>query len=273
MEQEFISITQEGLKRRALVALTDNYIDGYFVDLRSLEKEMWNWSRCVFDICEHYMDAHHGEGRESQVPNWFHHDDILIRVTKVALESMKKRETTNPGMIIKMTCIQAQVLSNRVYDISKKFKNMVKNRTPQQLLEASALYRSLSKDGPASISEFFESQAAALEGTVRAHQDSKQGTSCNDNDVPVIRAHAWVILRGLTSPSGSAMNGKLGLVCENGLQHGRHLVTVDGYDGVKCIKPENLVEIPVEEYREALISTLGEGMQWRFMRNLVEHDA
>ncbi|CAB9515784.1 expressed unknown protein [Seminavis robusta] len=148
---------------------------------------------------------------------------------------------------------------------------MVDNRTPQQLLEALALYRILSKDGPACLSKLFESQAAGLgDILVGAHQNSKQPTSSNDNEQPVIRPHSWVMLCGLTSPSGTEMNGKLGCVRENGFQHKRHLVTVDGYDGVKCIKPENLMEIPVDEYREALISTLGEEMQWRLMRALVE---
>ncbi|CAB9509075.1 expressed unknown protein [Seminavis robusta] len=177
-----------------------------------------------------------------------------------------------------MICIRAQVLAgalhNGVFEISKEVEDLINQRTPQQLLEASKLFRSLSKDGPdASVSDDYQLQAAALEEVAGAIQDSKQCTFSNDNELPVIRAYSWVTLRALISPSGSAMNGKLGLVCENGLQNGRHLVTVDGYNGVKCIKPENLVEIPVEEYYEALISTLEEELQWRFVRNMMEREA
>ncbi|CAB9505729.1 unknown protein [Seminavis robusta] len=274
MESEFISNTQEGIKRVALTTLMRNYNNGVVVDVKRLKKDMWGWATGVCDLCVQYADV---QRKESEIPKWFHHDDILIRVTKVALESFKEYKYTRDRTISDMTYMRAHLLSgflhNGVHDISKEVETMVHHRTPQQLLEALALYRSLSKEGSnASDSEFFQSQAVVLE-YIAGVKDRKQGTPSNDNEQRVIRAHAWVTLCGLTSPSGSAMNGKLGLVSENGLRNGRHLVTVDRYDGVKCIKPENLVEIPVEEHYEALLSTLGEEMQWRFMRNLVECEA
>ncbi|CAB9505727.1 unknown protein [Seminavis robusta] len=296
MAQEYISNMQEAIKHCALLALTGNcidsmnYIDGYFVDQ---EESIVLWCKCLLDVCEHYA---HVERKELMKPKWFSCDDLLIRVTKVALKYIKEKRATPPDVMYNMSLVRAQalcgIIHNGVHDISLYVDCMLSCRTPQNLLEASAILRSLSTNGqdpcisdffatmsegqsrdPQSIRKFFQLEAAKLEAIAGVLQNRKQHTLSNDNELPVIRPHTWVMLLGLVSPSGSAMNRKLGLVCENGLQHGRHLVTVDGYDGIKCIKPKNLVEIPLEEYREALISTLGEEMQWRFMRNLVECEA
>ncbi|CAB9526262.1 unknown protein [Seminavis robusta] len=79
-------------------------------------------------------------------------------------------------------------------------------------------------------------------------------------------AGLWVLIHGLVSPSGLTMNGNFGTVCLDWLEESRVAVKVDGISASKQIKPKNLLEIPFSEKNVALISTLREEDQLKYVR-------
>ena len=58
----------------------------------------------------------------------------------------------------------------------------------------------------------------------------------------------WVKIHDLQSDAGKKLNGKIGLVLEEGPnKEGRFKVQVDGVRDVKCIKPDNITDIPDDQ--------------------------
>ncbi|CAB9518365.1 expressed unknown protein [Seminavis robusta] len=184
-------------------------------------------------------------------PNWLLRDGMLKRISKVVLKGLK--DYGNQNVTYLMMMCRGILLS------AADKRNPPLPRTAEEFQEADALFEHMSKN--------FDYEDDGI---------STFKCCMNPLKMPAELTHAsalergesglWVLIHGLKSKTGKAINGKLGLVFKDGLENGRVSVAVDGIDGEKRIRPKNLWEVCFSEKQVAIISTLEEDQQWKYAR-------
>ncbi|CAB9530056.1 unknown protein [Seminavis robusta] len=258
-DSEAIENSAEACKRWAYATLTGKLGDINVCKSVTID----GWANSTFFLADKFA-----RDNGLKKPSWWQQDGMLT------LAAILDDEQTAPVTIFTMRYIRAWALSGIISQgfsqAYMKFELAVpKDRTPEELMEASQQFRLLSessdsetvetidRSGLQSYSEFMMKMAL-----IRQSQVQENCTKTPKMHIPGL----WMIIHGLTSPSGATMNNKIGHVCMDGLEEGRVAVTVDGISAPKRIRPSNLWKVPFSEADVALISCLEEVDRWEYVR-------
>ncbi|CAB9501219.1 expressed unknown protein [Seminavis robusta] len=213
--------------------------------IKSTDQKIWvdmmHWTNCMAALTKDYIC----EMQKLPKPNWWCHNGMLKRTTKVALYFLKKFQADDKETINRMSFIRACALSGFIskgkccgeISLVELVQRVSVECTTEEMKEASSLFKVVqSEKGEDHAKEagFFAELITRVEEQVR---------NSGDSVIPargISEAGLWVVIHGLVSPPGLAMNNKIGLVCMDGLEDGRVAVKVDGILSPKRIKPRNL---------------------------------
>ena len=94
--------------------------------------------------------------------------------------------------------------------------------------------------------------------------------SYEDRGVPGdLSIGSWVIVKGLKTITGYAMNGKLGYI-HSGPKKERFVVEIEGLNENKTIKGCNLDPVPIDDVNRGIVACLNTKDQWSFMGDVVK---
>ncbi|CAB9504578.1 expressed unknown protein [Seminavis robusta] len=258
--EEAKSCFKESIKKEAFVALTGCNGD---IIVTANAVYLTLWARSVQFLCKGYRSI--ADNDEIQTPNWLCHDGMIKRITKVALNA-----SSNEGLVLKLSYTRAHVLFRKFKVLQQcpshwqQYMNDPNNlnRTAEELQEAATLYQFVSqrKDELTEVATELSDQASAFAEMVSSWEPSKR-TALEKGEAGI-----WVVMHGFEAQAGKDMNGKFGLIFKDGLEHGRVAVEADGHPGEERVHPQNLWQVPFSEMDLALISTLDEGVQWKYVR-------
>mgnify|MGYP005847335439 CR=1 FL=1 len=233
---------------------------------------VYNWAISVYRLVDRYLvffkDVH-----DYEKPSWYYRDGILKRMTKLALEIIKADPKKTEEIKCTMALIRGAVLLGMIHNGEfHRTGSPPDDRTKEDLIEAAECFHYVSiRESDQIVREGFQSLAEI------SMKNAETATSVKSID-RYIDDGAWVFVVDLQSPSGLAMNGSLGRVMSPLNGEGRYAVEVDGVEGLKFIKPENLLEVSfdhrpmpiVKDYIFAIIGCLEDTVQWKWMRYMVK---
>ncbi|CAB9515808.1 expressed unknown protein [Seminavis robusta] len=266
--EESKSCYEQGCQRSAILALANTQVDNH-VEQEKSDITYW-WALSVSGVFIKSFELDSSRDNHCPKPNSWRHDGMFKRITKVALDGYwynkagslcsKLVQCKGPSTFTNLAAMRAFAL----FACFRDDESSPLKRTAEELEELTALRYYVSENDKGLLGFFFrESAAAKINANVIDEADS---TALERGE-----AGLWVVIHGLESQAGQAMNGKFGLVCTDGLEDGRVTVKVEGMDGWKRIRPDkNLVEVPFSEEQVALISTIEENDQWKFVKSSLE---
>ncbi|CAB9500942.1 expressed unknown protein [Seminavis robusta] len=253
----------EAFKRYAFVALTNN-----FGKVQDIDLSFYVWSGGVCSLAKNYF-----ENSELNKPDWWHHDGMVQRITKMAIGVLKADVMTLPDQIGMVYLLQAFALAGIVRHFHASFDGaevtIPEDRTHEELVEAYVIFKKATKNiyitSTAAIDSFFES--VVLETIRKRHAQAKEQVNSRIAEPSVCQAGTLVVVVGFDLESLLGSKIKAGMVSRDGLQDGRVAVKVDGFSELQLIPPENLVATPFKERDVALICCLGDGYRYKFLRS------
>ncbi|CAB9498551.1 expressed unknown protein [Seminavis robusta] len=265
---EAATCANEACKRLALTTVT-GFIGDKQIPNHDKDPMFAYWALFVSDVFEWC-----GETMDNILvpkPNWWHQDGMRKRITKVALSGLKGSSLdvilawqdpkllagVSPGNII------ARLRRQRLLSLSQCLARddvlLPLNRTSEELEEGAALLKSIQERDKELGNTF-----PHLLGKIT--YDIMTADPINGSPLEIGEAGLWVLIHGLESKAGKALNGKVGLIFKDGVESDRVAVEVDGFDGEKRIRPKNLWELPFSEKQVALISTMDKDDQWTHVK-------
>jgi len=179
----------------------------------------------------------------------------------VALEASKADSPFSATSLLSSSATRACILSGKFGQGKHHSKPsfVPEDWTPAELNEASGLFIAASQCDETNSGTFRSPAEQML-------LCSRMRSFDLNRDVALPEVGSWVLVHGLVSLSGSAVNAKLGLISEDGPRNGRLVVTVDGTSEMKLIKTSNMIESPDQEKTFALVLCLETSAQWAVMR-------
>ncbi|CAB9519625.1 expressed unknown protein [Seminavis robusta] len=262
---EAMSCLLESMHRWTLMAMT-GFCGEQKMDRTDVFPALIDWTSGVSLVFNYCAEQKHN--LLVAKPNWWYQDGMLKRISKVALNAAtdiyslaEHPETAHlfPGHEFSL----AQVKATRAKVLSGCYGQALHViRTEKEIDEAVELFMKPTIHAHGcygTCPDLLEQMAASH---VKMMTDEQTNLSALERG----EAGLWVVVHGLVSQAGQAMNGKLGLVFKDGLVNGRVAVEVEGFEGEKRLLPTNLQEIPFSEMQVALISTLPIAEQWKFVR-------
>ncbi|CAB9529098.1 expressed unknown protein [Seminavis robusta] len=139
--------------------------------------------------------------------------------------------------------------------------------------EASALFKVVNSEKSEDYADDAYTSNAQMAADIMTFVEEARNSGDIDCVMPergISEAGLWVVIHDLVSPSGLAMNNKIGLVCMDGSEDGRVAVKVDRISSPKRIKARNLWQYPFPESEVALISTMEEVDQLKYVKVVID---
>jgi hypothetical protein len=193
------------------------------------------------------------------VPEWYKCNDTLLFLTEqmlvlaTAVENTIEKEMAN-RLFYKIFLIREYILSGFLSNGQIQQQMVDKERTRGQLLEAADLLGKLANDPDYHDLTNSEGREAYRQGAIFCTEEARskpEDPAVVTSPIPLGR---WVVVMGLMSATGRAMNGAIGSVRGVVASSGRVLVKLDAPkdgthndDELKSLKPANLVELPMPE--------------------------
>ncbi|CAB9518616.1 expressed unknown protein [Seminavis robusta] len=254
-DEEGIACTVEACGRFALAALTGNR-GAERIEGNQITEVLCQWAHNVAFLGLLY--AKPKKLYAVQKPTWWCHDGLLKRITKVGLDAYAAM-LSDPDVFNTLMDLRAMALSGFEFD-----ESIPSNRTAEELREAAALLWTVSQFDASVHAPLYKARSELVMkvAALRSAEEGKAYCSALEKG----EAGLWVVLYGLKCETESPMNNKFGVVCVDGLEEGRVAVKVDGISDAKRIPPRNLWEVPFSELHVALISTLDDTTQWKYIR-------
>ncbi|CAB9521740.1 expressed unknown protein [Seminavis robusta] len=216
------------------------------------------WADCISEVVKRFLQDDQG----AEKPDWWCDDGKLKRIIRVAHNELLADDHGgyDPSALSLLSDIHGLLLGGHL--TQGKQTTSKNNSTNAELTEASkVLLRASKKCADSSNMLFFGTCKTVQAGAQKEEIVAPVGST----EKP--QSGEWMLIDGLTGPAGLvAMNHKLALVAQDGLRDGRVVVEVDGFKGLKCIRPEHLDKFAVAEEAVAFISCLDKAEQWRVAR-------
>ena len=294
--EENIKALEEGIERWAFVIVTGKYgdedlcnVDIMGVPLKTkAAREEWaikQFTLSVYKFLEQLASEH---GRAHKKPSWYRRDAVLKRVTRFLVGALRDRCGDDQLFTVHILRIamtwHGRVLAGSITNGVRKDTNMLvfsdipKERTVEDLEEAAASFNAAATLEEEECDKTAETQHFSNMGDKKVCEQlvviitgnaQRMKAEGSQKKSPFYEG-CWVVVFGLTSPTGQSLNKKLGLVTNANRNQGRLAVQIDGFDEPKSLKTQNLMVIPMADKDVALISCLSDRSQWTCMQPTLE---
>ncbi|CAB9520990.1 expressed unknown protein [Seminavis robusta] len=246
---------------------------------QDIHLDMMKWALGMLAITIEYVF----EDLKLQKPNWWYHNGVLKRITNVLLNFFRANSTSKKTIYqasFIRACALFGLISKGEYWIywahCDEFINSLSVEcTATEMKEANTLFKVVISEKSEDYAEDAYTRDAQLAAKITTIVEEARNSGALHSVIPergtgISEAGLWVVIQDLVSPSGLAMNNKIVLVCMDGLEDGRVAVKVDGIISPKRIKPRNLRLYPMPENVVALISSMEEVDQWKYVRVMID---